>query len=80
MLMEILGLIGVLLILSAYFAVQSEYLDSLSISYSLLNLVGAGLVLLSLIGSDNYAAITLEGAWLLISGYGLLRSWRRSHI
>lgn len=80
MLLELFGLVGVLFILCAYFAVQSERLNSQSALYSLLNLVGAGLVFLSLLGSDNIAAMALEAAWLLISCYGLFRAWQRKQI
>jgi hypothetical protein len=44
------------------------------IVYQLLNLFGAGGVLLSLLGTFNVSVFLLEFTWVLISGYGIVRS------
>lgn len=71
---EILGFIGVFQILFAYFSVQTGFISSQQICFSVLNLAGATLVLISLIGSDNYAAMLLESAWVIISLIGCFRT------
>lgn len=73
---EVIGFIGVALILSAYFAVQVNLISSQQRRFSLCNFIGAALILVSLYGSDNYAAITLETAWLAISAVGIFRAFR----
>lgn len=71
---EALGFIGVLQILLAYFAVQTGVISSQQIRFSVLNFIGASLVLTSLIGSENYAAMLLEVAWILISAFGIYKA------
>ena len=46
------------------------------IVYQLLNLLGAGGVLLSLLGTFNVSVFLLEFTWVLISGYGIVRSFK----
>lgn len=76
---EILGMIGVFMVLGAYFALQSGWLNGQGVNYALLNLIGATLVMISLLGSDNFAAMALEGAWIMISLYGLYRALKKHH-
>lgn len=73
---DCVGLIGVGLILLSYALLQVEKIDPRSIRYSLLNFVGALLILVSLIFSFNLASFIIEIAWLLISAFGLLKAWR----
>ena len=77
---DLLGLVGVALILLAYLLLQLARIDPTRPAFSLLNAFGAGLVLLSLYYEFNLPATVVEGAWLLISLFGLaraLRGWRR---
>ncbi len=70
---DLAGLLGALLILAAYAGVQLEKLNPHAAPALLLNLAGAGLVLLSLLYRFNLGAALLEGAWALIAIYGLIR-------
>ena len=76
---DILGIIGVLLILAAYLGLQLEKLDSKSALYSALNAIGAALILLSLYFDFNLSAALIESAWLLISIFGLFKAARSRH-
>jgi hypothetical protein len=67
------GLIGAALILGAYAGVQFKRLDPHRAAALLLNLFGAGLVLVSLWFKPNPAAALLEAAWALIAAVGLIR-------
>ena len=67
------GLLGAGLILCAYAAVQFGRLEPQAPPALLLNLVGAGLVLVSLYFRFNLAAALLEGAWALIAAAGRVR-------
>ncbi len=65
---------GVLLILSAYWLLQTQRLAQDSPRYSAINAVGAALVLYSLYFDFNFPSAIIESAWLLVSLYGLWRS------
>jgi len=70
------GLIGVALTLLAFFLLQAGRLRGDGLPYQLMNAVGAFAVLLSLFYAFNLSAFLLEFLWLLISVYGMVRSWR----
>jgi len=73
-LFDLAGFIGVVLIIVAYLLLQLEKLPSSSPRYSLLNAVGALLIIISLIFAFNLAAFIVEAFWFLISLVGLWRS------
>ena len=74
---DVVGLVGVAFVLVAYGLLQTARMRSDSLHYSLLNGIGAALVLFSLVFAFNLAAFVVEGFWLLISLYGLWR-WKRA--
>lgn len=74
---DVLGVFGVILILLAYFLIQSGKMSHHSPGYSLINLIGAVLILYSLFYSWNLASFVIEIAWIAISIYGLVRSLKR---
>ncbi|HKO43971.1 MAG TPA: hypothetical protein VJU84_11905 [Pyrinomonadaceae bacterium] len=67
------GFVGVVVIVAAYLLLQLNRLPSTAPAYSLLNAVGAFLVMLSLLFDFNLAAFLMEAFWFLISLFGLLR-------
>lgn len=67
------GNVGVALMVLGYLLLQAEKIRSSDLSYSLMNGVGALLVLISLIYSFNLSAFLVELFWLLISLYGLIK-------
>lgn len=70
---DIAGLTGVVLIIVAYLLLQIGKLPSTAPSYSLLNALGALLVMVSLFFDFNLSAFLMEAFWFLISLFGLLR-------
>ncbi|MGH9874335.1 MAG: CBU_0592 family membrane protein [Pyrinomonadaceae bacterium] len=70
---DLIGNIGVLLMVIAYLLLQLEKLSSSAVSYLLLNALGAILVMLSLTFRFNLSAFLMEAFWLLISLYGLAK-------
>jgi hypothetical protein len=70
---DLVGNMGVLLMVIAYLLLQLEKLSSSALSYLLLNTVGAILVIISLMFRFNLSAFLMEAFWLLISLYGLAR-------
>ena len=76
---DVAGLVGVLVILIAYAGAALGRVDPeapLSLSC---NLIGACLILWSLLTqSFNLSATAMEGAWAVVSLFGLVRwAWRR---
>ena len=67
------GNIGVALMVFGYLLLQVEKIRSSDLSYSLMNGVGALLVLISLLYRFNLSAFLVEVFWLLISIYGLIK-------
>ena len=70
---DLAGFAGVVIIVAAYLMLQLNRLPSTAPVYSLLNAVGAFLVMLSLVFDFNLAAFLMEAFWFLISVLGLLR-------
>ena len=67
------GLVGVAVILAAYAGAQLGRLDPVKAPALILNLVGAGLIMVSLAHAFNLAAFLMEAAWALVAGLGLIR-------
>ncbi len=73
---DVIGNAGVVVVLATYVLVQIDRLDVRKVSYSVLNALGAGFILVSLIFDFNFSAFLVEAAWLVISVYGITR-WGR---
>ena len=69
-----IGIAGTLMVLGAFFLLQAGRLSGTGIVYQLLNLFGAGGVLVSLLGTFNVSVFLLEAAWVAISAYGIART------
>ena len=69
-----IGIIGVILVLLAYLLLQLDRLGQDSILYSLMNLIGSVLILVSLYFAWNLASGVIEIAWFLISMFGLSKA------
>ena len=70
---DILGVVGVGLILIAYAGATTGRLDPKQAPALLLNLTGALLILGSLYFDFNLSAVLMEGAWALVALVGLAR-------
>ena len=68
------GVIGTLMVLVAFFLLQTVHLSGTGLAYQLLNLFGASGVLISLVGKFNVSVFLLEGTWVAISAYGIWRT------
>ena len=74
--LDLLGNIGVVLLMIAYLMLQLNKLRSDELTYSLLNLIGATLIILSLLVNFNLSALLMEVFWVLISFIGIYRYFR----
>jgi len=70
---DVLGVVGVLLILAAYAGAQHGRLDPRRAPSLLMNLGGAGLIIVSLLYRFNLSAFLVEAAWASVALYGLVR-------
>ena len=70
---DIIGFIGVSLILIAYFQNLNGKLDSENIRYILLNLIGAILACLASLLMEYYPFVLLEGTWTFVSFLALIK-------
>lgn len=70
---QVLSVLGSLLILGAYFALQRGRLRAEQRSYSALNFVGAAVLAYVAVMERQVGFILLEGTWALLSVPGMLR-------
>jgi hypothetical protein len=73
---DVAGTVGVVLLMIAYLMLQIGKLDSKALLYSVLNAVGASLIVISLLFAFNLAAFVMEVFWVLISIVGIFRTLR----
>lgn len=74
---DAVGVVGSLMICSAYWAVTRGRLDAEAVPYNIVNLGGATLLLISLYFRPNPGAILIEVLWVAIALTALLRISRR---
>ena len=70
------GMIGVVLYVGSYSALQLGKLDGNSIQYCLLNGGAASLVLISLFYDFNLASALIQTIWISVSLFGACKYWR----
>ena len=70
---DLIGFVGVLLILIAYFMNLNDKLNSNDITYILLNLIGAILAFLASVLMRYYPFVLLEGTWTIVSFIALIK-------
>lgn len=70
---DLIGTVGVGLILLAYFLSTFKILSSTSTLFFLLNIVGAGLACYASWLIKYWPFVILEGVWCLVSLIGLMR-------
>ena len=74
---DVVGAIGVVLIIVTYAAVQMRKMEATNITYSSTNLIGAVMILISLLYNFNLASFVIEIFWILISLWGIVE-WLKS--
>jgi len=70
------GCTGTAIILITYFLNQCTLITTANLSYSILNLVGAIMILISLMSTWNLASVIMEIFWIAISIFGVFRWFR----
>ena len=72
---NVIGIIGVALIVGCYLLLQIDRISSKDLMYSVGNAIGAGLVLVSLWFEFNLSAAIVEAFWVAVSVLGMYRNW-----
>ncbi len=72
---DVVGNFGVVLVLGIYLLLQMQKLSASNPFFSALNAVGAVMILVSLSQDFNLSAFVIEAVWLVISVYGLIRTF-----
>jgi hypothetical protein len=74
--LDLVGNIGVVVLVITYLMLQLNKISSDGLAYSVLNAVGAGLIVVSLLFDFNLSALVIEVFWVLISFVGIYRYFR----
>jgi multidrug transporter EmrE-like cation transporter len=75
-LLDLIGNIGVVILIITFLMLQLNKLPSDGLAYSVLNAVGASLIVVSLLFDFNLSALLMEVFWVLISFVGIYRYFR----
>lgn len=70
---QIIGWTGTILMVTAYFLVSAGKVKSNSISYQLMNLIGAIFLGINVFYQRAWPAFAFEGLWILIAIYSLIK-------
>ncbi|MBP9566678.1 MAG: hypothetical protein KBE02_05330 [Sulfurospirillum sp.] len=68
-----IGTVGMMLVVYAYFLLQSHRVNSHSSTFQYLNLFGAILLIISLWFHFNLGSFLIEVFWIIITVYGILK-------
>ena len=74
--LDLIGNIGVVILIITFLMLQLNKIPSDGLAYSLLNAIGASLIVVSLLFDFNLSALLMEVFWVLISFVGIYRYFR----
>ena len=77
MIWNTIGVLGISIVLCAYFFLQIEKVTHRDPSYLWANFVGSLGIIVSLTNNFNVASFIIESCWVLISIYGLIKMRNR---
>ena len=71
---QIIGFVGMLFIVYAYFLPQTHKAEHDSLGFQFLNLIGAILLIISLLVHFNLGSFLIEVFWIVITLYGMAKN------
>jgi hypothetical protein len=75
-----IGFIGVSILLIAFFLNLSNKLHKDSLSYILMNIIGAGIACFASVMINYLPFVVLEGSWTIVSVYALITVLREKDL
>ena len=76
MLLQVISLLGAIGILGAFMANTFGWVSRANLSYHVTNLIGAGILTFIAVVEQQLGFILLEGAWTLVSLWGMVQVLR----
>ncbi len=73
---HMLGMVGMTCVVYAYLSVERDWLNNKDIKFYLINLIGAVLLLISLLINFNLGSFIIEIFWVIISINGIINHYR----
>ena len=74
---QVIGFMGMMFIVYAYFLLQNGTYDTHSLKFQLINLIGAILLLISLFVHFNLGSFIIEVFWIIITLYGMYKNYKK---
>jgi membrane-bound ClpP family serine protease len=73
---DLIGILGVIIIIIGYMLLQLERINAKDLSFSVLNTFGALLIIISLLYAWNLASFIMEFTWMMLSFYGIVKYYK----
>ena len=73
-----ISVLGALAVLAAYAANQFRWIGPSNLSYTLLNIIGAGVLSAIAVVEQQWGFLLLEGVWTLVSLFALIKLLRNN--
>jgi hypothetical protein len=77
---QVIQIVGALLILTAFAAVQFERMRPDSRLYLALNLLGSAILAVLAVAAAQWGFVLLEGVWAVVSAWGLFTTPHRGRV
>ncbi len=77
---QLIQVIGALLILAAFAAVQFDRMRPDSRMYLTLNLLGSAILAVLAVAASQWGFVLLETVWAIVSAWGLINALRESQV
>jgi hypothetical protein len=77
---QLIQIIGALLILAAFAAVQFDRMRPDSRLYLALNLLGSIILAILAVAASQWGFVLLESVWAIVSAWGLMQALRKSQV
>ena len=77
---QLIQIVGALLILVAFGAVQFNRMSPDSRLYLALNLIGSAILAVLALAASQWGFVLLEAVWAIVSAWGLISTLRKSQV
>lgn len=74
---QLIGLLGMICIVAAYFLLQIGHINGETLAYQTINLIGAILLIISLLEHFNLGSFLIEVFWIFITFFGFYKIYKK---